>query len=587
MHIHSNNISKSLSDFEEELKHFSYKELTTEEAGALRKQFLDFKTQFEKKYWASNSEVENSTVKIALDNTDVKVPVESEESKLINRVSHKIITPLNAIQGFAELLAENKLTKNQEVNVNAIQTASSNLLNIVNELLEYSNLANGKNNLLAVPFNIKNVVKEISYLCNALIINKNVVLTTHIDSSLPEVLIGDPSKLSQILMNLLGNSIKFVEKGEIELKIYSTSNRNENIELQFTVSDTGIGVAQNNLKKVFEPFQQATKNTFSKYGGSGLGLSIVKQLIETLNGEIEIASRLGVGTVVKSTLPYKIGASKRKTKINKTNNNQLSPCLKGKRILVFEDNELNKKLINQHLKNWGCEVIITENLKYGINILKTSKIDLILMDHSISKMNGLQLSSLIRNSDDSQVKNTPIIILSTNFSTKEKESFKTSGINDFLLKPHNPEDLLQIIVKHIHSDNTSHERIIKKTAPVNISPKNEEQGSIVIPYKECDGDINMIEELTLLLKKNIIEFIKKVKPAIENNDFRSIEFATHKIKAGLKIFKANSLISTIDKMHVMSTNGKEMPEIKTLFVKFLEKYPKVDKEINSAIKKLK
>lgn len=306
MPIKSKNLFTYLSDLEVELSNFSFDELTSEEASELKKTYLAFKNDLEKKFFGEKS----SFSKKKITNDESVKANNVNETMLIANVSHEIRTPLNGIIGFADLLKESDLTKDQTNHVNAIQSASHTLMSIIAELLDYSKLSAGLSHFESIDFNFHKLINDVTYLCKTLIVNKDVALEVRMDKAIPKNLKGDPSKLSQVLLNLIGNAIKFVEKGSIQLQITQVGLNNKEVFLEFDVTDTGIGMSENSLEHIFDSFKQAEADTYSKYGGTGLGLNIVKQIIEHLNGEISVSCSLGKGSSFKIILPYKKGNGK-------------------------------------------------------------------------------------------------------------------------------------------------------------------------------------------------------------------------------------------------------------------------------------
>jgi len=286
---------------EDSLSEFSIDELNASEAFKLKESYASFKKNIEAKIFnpgvPAYSELEETPVTFEENVVqESAVNTHKEANKLIANVSHEIRTPLNGIIGFADLLKETKLQGSQIEQVNAIQSASYSLMEIINELLEYSKLSAGLETFESIDFNLNNLVKDVSYLCDTLIVNKEILLKIKVDEAIPETLIGDPSKLSQILLNIMGNAIKFVEKGQISLEVALKELRNKKTYLlEFTITDTGIGMSSKQLNHIFDSFKQAEHDTFTKYGGTGLGLTIVKQIIEKLEGDIKVKSKKGVG----------------------------------------------------------------------------------------------------------------------------------------------------------------------------------------------------------------------------------------------------------------------------------------------------
>lgn len=568
----SKDLLDQLADLESALSNFSFEELSTSDAKRLKKSFDSFRTHLEKKVWGDNTEFDEE------DTNEKSKNASNREEMLIATVSHEIRTPLSGIVGFADLLQEGDLTGEQQEQVRAIRTASDKLMDIINGLLEYSKLSAGLEHFENIDFNFNSIVQDVVYLCNTLMMGKDVQLRVDQDPQIPEVLTGDPSKLSQVLLNLLGNSIKFVEKGTIHLNISHIRERKDKVWLEFVISDTGIGISEEDLKHIFESFKQAKHQNFSKFGGTGLGLHIVKQIVEKLDGELEVSSRVGVGTTFRFTLVFGRG-----TKIvapRKKYREVSAEEVKGLRVLVFEDNLMNQRLIEQRLKAWGCRTYITENAKYGLNLLETKGIDIVLMDLRMPVMNGFEVTRKIRANENKQISSLPIIALTADFTVEDKDECALCGINDYILKPFNPKELLSKLA----SNKGGGRGLIKSAniAPSAVSKTVSDYRVIDLrpALEDCMGNFTVLRELIDLYKQNALEFIGKVKVHIAHENFLEIRNAAHKIKCGLAMMQTHSLYFIVEQMHNNCRTTKDIEHLKHLYKCFVEKYPEVEKRLD-------
>ncbi len=557
------------------LDSFSFSELKSTEASKLKESFEAFKSGLEEKVFGIPTE---DSVKVETSKWENHI---FQESRLVANVSHEIRTPLNGIIGFLDLLKETRLTTQQQELVNAMGSASKNLLGVINQLLELSALAAGQGKFEKVSFNPANLINEVSFLCKTLINGKQVELLVHYDEDIPKYLLGDPSKLSQVLLNLTGNAIKFVEKGEIRLDVHLKEERNKKVFLEFVVSDTGIGIANEHLKHIFESYRQAEPNTKLKYGGSGLGLSIVKEIIEKQHGCLAVSSTLGVGTTFKVILPFE------KVQVHKSNASKIrkrtTVDVSGKSILVLEDDALTQKLMENRLEQWGCKAYITENGLFGLHLLENHNIDLLLLDMHLPGMDGFEIVHRIRK--NSRFKHLPIIVLSGDASSKQQEAFEKLGINDFILKPYNSEELLEKIYNTSKQMEQQQDEVVleqgereKETVQiVNLNPVME----------ECLGKTELLDELIRLFEQNILEFIGKTKMHLQSRNIQGVGFAAHKIKSSLKMLHANELIQVCEEMILECRTGNDLDRLKTLFEEFITEYPKVEMAIGLELKRIK
>ncbi len=573
-----------LSKLENGLESFSFAELKSDEATKLKKSFESFKNGLEAKVFGSNEVIMADLA------PEMNTPVmkKTEEHTVISNVSHEIRTPLTGIVGFIDLLKETKLTQRQWQLVNALGGASQNLMDVVNELLEFSKLAAGREKFVKVAFKPKNLIGEVGFLCRTLITNKEIDLNIEIDENVPTILKGDPSKLSQILLNLLGNAIKFVEKGKIDVQIRVKSNQKENVFVEFVIADTGIGIANDKLKQIFEAHQQAEPDTHLKYGGSGLGLSIVKELIEKLGGCISVNSILGSGTTFKVILPFENGVYSLQTN-DDTNYDHSSDSVKkesfsGTKILVFEDNTLNQKLMENRLKTWGCDTFITDNGIYGLKLLENHDFDMVLMDLRMPGMDGFEIASRMRQSSNPKIKKLPIVAISADFSETDQEKCEAFQITDLILKPYNANELHEIIRR-----NTTKMIVAKNTTT--LIPEEQTDDMVLVNLnpilEQCLGQTELLDELVRLFKQNIFEFIGKVKIHLQSGNVQGIGFAAHKIKSSLKMLEANSLSQICEQIALGCKANPNQNTLNNLYQQFLEEYPKVEARIDAQMNSLK
>lgn len=348
--------------------------------------------------------------------------------------------------------------------------------------------------------------------------------------------------------------------------------------------DPGIGIANDKLKQIFETYQQAEPDTHLKYGGSGLGLSIVKELVEKLGGCIAVKSTLGKGTNFKVILPFEETAPAiKENKTLGTNTPKKMEGLKGAKILVFEDNILNQKLMENRLKNWGCDTFITDNGIYGLKLLENHHFDLVLMDLKMPGMNGVQITERIRKSADHKISNIPIIALSADYSKTDQENCHSVGVNDFILKPYNADELYTLMKLNMNHAPVKRNTIANKTRPnqhkkmVNLKPILE----------ECLGQTELLDELIRLFKQNIFEFIGKVKMHLQSNNIQGIGFAAHKIKSSLKMLETETLSDICEQISEVCKTNSDHKDLKSLYNRFLEEYPNVEAHIDLAVNKLK
>lgn len=581
MPLKSKDLLDQIEDLQLALEHFSFANMKADEARQLKSTFQEFRRRLEDQIWKPENG-HNSP-----DTTDEKPSGNNlkESALLIATVSHEMRTPLNGIMGFTELLEEGKLDPGQQEYVKAIRSASKSLLEIVNDLLEYSKLSAGLDKTTSIAFEPLRLINEVGYLCRTLIVESDVTLEVLLESDFPKVLKGDPSRLSQILMNLLGNAIKFVKKGRITLRV-SHKLRGKQCEMQFSIEDTGVGIPSKEIPFIFDTYHQGKQPVSTSRKGLGLGLSIVKKLIEQQSGKVSVSSQPGIGTTFRVTIPYEVVYKTAK----ETPPEKSAPKkeLQGLRVLVFEDNPLNQKLIETRLKSWGCQVTSTDQVAYGLSLLKELQTDIVLMDLRMPGMDGYKASARIRAHENPDVRKLPIIAVTADFTAEDNRQFKESGLDDLILKPYSPDELFSKL--KFYSNNTPAEA--EKPSPVpdckNLpGVAGQTEVNLTNLLEECFGDLDMLGELLNLFDNNILEFLGQMKLFLGTADYKGMAGATHKVKAGLKLLEAKQLVVLTEQMYQRAREEKEPEEIRKAFDLFVLLYPSFKEKIHIAFQNVK
>lgn len=365
----------------------------------------------------------------------------------LSTMSHEIRTPLNEILGIANLLIQRQPTEDQLDLITAMKFSGDHLLSLVNDILDLNKIESKKIVFEHIAFDINKILDEIVKIYSLRATEKNLSLELIKDPNLPREVIGDPVRLNQILLNLLSNAIKFTNEGGIKITINVLPKTDTQMNLEFIISDTGMGIPKERHATIFDSYEQVYSDATRKYGGTGLGLAICKNLVELQGGTLTLYSELDKGTTFAFMIPFDVPKSSATPQ--KAENSDSPPSLEGKKVLVAEDNKINFFVVNKFLTGWGIKVTHAENGQFALDKLKEDDFDLILMDLQMPVMDGIEASRIIRNSEDKHISSIPIIALTAALISENQERFADLLINDYVLKPFKPQDLFERITRHI------------------------------------------------------------------------------------------------------------------------------------------
>ncbi|WP_396147794.1 PAS domain S-box protein [Flavobacterium sp.] len=448
-----------------------------------------------------------------------RVAVDSVKAKqqFLSNMSHEIRTPMNAIIGFTKVVLKTDLSAKQREYLQAIKISGDALIVLINDILDLAKVDSGKMTFEKVPFKLEVSLSAMIHLFDIKCQEKNILLIKEYDSNIPEVLLGDPVRLHQIILNLVSNAVKFTSEGKVVVSVKLVEENNDNVIIEFAVSDTGIGILDSKLSTIFENFQQASSGTSRLYGGTGLGLAIVKQLVEGQNGTIKVQSIFNVGSVFSFQLSFQ------KTNLDAdllVEIEEVTDEVQNINVLVVEDIALNQLLMRTLLDDFGFGCDIASNGQIAIDKMSKSHYDIILMDLQMPVMNGFEATKYIRNTLKS---NIPIIALTADVTTADLSKCNAVGMNDYIAKPVNERLLYSKIVKILDKKNKeTNEETVQRINQVRCTDLN-------YLMQRTKSNPALMSEMILLYLNQTPPLVSTMKQSYIDKDWSMLYATVHKL----------------------------------------------------------
>ncbi len=505
------------------------------------------------------------------------------KQQFMANMSHEIRTPMNAIVGITRLLMDKNPRQDQEKYLNAIKQSADNLLIIINDILDFSKIEAGKIIIEHFPFSLREIISSIRDMMDIKAQEKNLDMVFMVDESIPDQLKGDATRVTQILVNLIGNAIKFTEKGGITVRIENTDITDKRIHLKFSIRDTGIGISRDYVDKIFESFTQAGTDTARKYGGTGLGLTISKQLVDLMNGKIYVESQEGVGTTFYVEINFEIAQNQQVVKKEEEISMEVINKLNNARILLVEDNEFNQLVAEDTLKELlpNIELDTAENGAIAVEKVKKNDYDLVLMDIQMPVMNGVEATIAIRNLEDENKKHISIVAMTANVLQEDVKTYLDCGMNAYISKPFKTEVLLDkmssVLPQHLvkeekdyvsHPGNDTLSNMLKSEPGSTAQEQEAALPAVTLPEHITDmtflkqftkDDQAKIDKYVHMFIQNAPTLLEKISANWQNRDYPNLKVAAHSLKPQLSYMGIREEISHIYELEQAAAAGHEPP----------------------------
>jgi signal transduction histidine kinase/DNA-binding response OmpR family regulator len=479
------------------------------------------------------------------------------KNKFFSQVSHELRSPINGILGLSDLLAELSGDLQQTEFIAGIQASSKHLKNVVNDILDISKIEAGKLTFEYTSFSLREIFKNLELAFFAETQTKNIHFTTHINTQIPAVLYGDATRLTQIFYNLLGNAFKFTEKGTVSLNASWLPSENTNThKILFQVSDTGIGIPENKLKYIFDPYLQGSESTYRNFGGTGLGLAVVKQLVELQKGQIWVESDEKKGTVFSFILDFEV----------KENIKEMQPDYSGMyfynlKTLVADDNAINLLYTKKLLQEVGLEVTLARDGKEAIELLEKEHFDIIFCDLQMPQIDGFGVIDFIRNTLQKNSQEMPIVMLTGSTDSEESKNELRQKANALIFKPFQRQELYEVLRKILNKHQSKRLFNLKELERVTFGEKQ-----------------FMLDMLESTLKNTPLD-LEQMLISVGKRDLEDVSRLCHKIKPVASLIGSIEFRKNLEQIEKLCKTPSNQYPIEVLVNQTLDLYQKIAEQL--------